>query len=159
MGWHGLSVHGTSVVAEAPGNLEHAGGLAWSDVVGYRRGWGNTFRGRANTFNWFHFAVPTLNLEDHASADLAEVRVNFLVNDPARVQSVHIWDAHVRLQAFDNLNLRGDFRTQVAPNQNSWLFQPALNMNGGLGISVGVQFRNPASDVLFTTAYARFTAP
>lgn len=159
MEWYGLSIHGTTVVAEAPGQLEKAGGLDWSDVVGYRRGWGNTFRGKANAFNWFHFAVPTLNLKDHASADLGEVRIDLLTTGTAKVQSVHVWNGHVRLRAFDNLGLSGDFRETSVPNKTSWLFQPPLKMGRGLGLSIGVDFGAQASDILFTTAYARFVTP
>jgi hypothetical protein len=33
--------------------------MAWTHIVGYPRGWGKTWRGRANTFNFFHVSVPT----------------------------------------------------------------------------------------------------
>jgi hypothetical protein len=35
------------------------GGVPWSDVAGLRRGWATTFRGKAQTDNWFHFSIPT----------------------------------------------------------------------------------------------------
>jgi hypothetical protein len=40
--WHGFSVHGTAVVAELPGpsRFEIINGIEFTDVVGYRRGWG-----------------------------------------------------------------------------------------------------------------------
>ena len=33
-------------------------GVAWSDITGFRQGYGATFRGKRNQNNWFHFAIP-----------------------------------------------------------------------------------------------------
>jgi hypothetical protein len=162
MGWHGLSVHGTSVVPEAPGagRLTNVGGVNWTDIVGYRRGWGNTFRGVRNSWNWFHVAVPTVNMLDHVAAELFELRVNFQTTGTAKVQSIHLWDAHVPLRAFDGLALAGDFRAQAPLNKNYFQFNPKLKlMNGALGVSVGVVFGAQDSDILFTTVYASFSTP
>jgi hypothetical protein len=157
--WYGLSVHGTSVVAEDPTGLDHAGPVPYTDVIGYRRGWGNTFRGDPNTFNWFHIAVPTLNLKGHATAALGEVRIDFLTTGTARVDLVHLWDGHSFLRSFQNVNASGDFREESRPNKSSWQFEPPLPMERALGISVGVAFGAESSDILFTTAYARFVTP
>jgi hypothetical protein len=160
--WHGFSVHGTAVVAELPGpsRFEIINGIEFTDVVGYRRGWGSTYRGKPNTFNWFHFAVPSLNLLNYSTAELGEVQVGFLTTNTARVQSVHVWDAHVQLRNFDNLNRSGDFRVTSTLGSNAFLFNPPLAMRfGPVGISIGVDFGSQTSDVLFTRAYARFVTP
>jgi hypothetical protein len=163
MAWHGISVHGTSIVAELLGAtrfLTFGPGTDWTDVVGYRRGWGTIFRGIKNTFNWFHYSIPTLSLEGHMSAALGELRLSFLTTGTTRVESVHVWDGHVQPRAFNNLGVAGDFRTKTETGRNLWLFQPPLDMrNGGLGVSIGVAFGAQDSDILFTSAYARFTAP
>ena len=163
MRWHGISVHGTAAVPEllGPGHLLDFGpGTEGTELAGFRRGWGNNFRGVQNTFNWFHFAIPTLSLEGHMSGALGELRLNFQTSGTARVESVHVWDGHVQPRAFNNLGVAGDFRTKTEPGRNLWLFNPPVDLrNGGLGVSIGVAFGAQDSDILFTTAYARLTAP
>jgi hypothetical protein len=164
---YGLSVHGTSVVPENPAGLDDAGPVPYTDVLGYRRGWGTTFRGYAETFNWFHIAVPTLNSKGvpgdvlTVAPALGEVRIDFLTTGTAQVEQVHLWDGHVILRGFLNLNVAGDFRATVFPDKTFWEFQPPLPMQRALGISVGVNFgiRTEGSDILFTTAFARFVIP
>jgi hypothetical protein len=147
--WYGLGVHGTTVVAEGPGNLEQVNGIPWTDVLGLRRGWGTMFRGKWNTFNRFHFAVPTLELRNHTSADLGEVSVSFIASGTAKVQSVHIWSGAHRLKAFDNLGAAGDFHAPVS-GKNFFLFYPELKMtDGALGISIGVDFGAQSSNIEF----------
>src|SRR5262245_2648182 len=57
-----IAVHGNAIsFAESPSQCEQVDGVAWSDIVGLRRGWGTTFRGRAGQFVWFHYALPALS--------------------------------------------------------------------------------------------------
>jgi hypothetical protein len=157
MAHYGLSVHGNSVMAESPGppSLVDIPGVSQSAALGYRRGWGNTFRGAANRGNIFHFAVPSLNLEDHGGVTLAEVQVLFDATGTSRVTTVHLWDGHALMAAFGNLAAGGN-HLQPKVGKNAWLFATPPPITHGLGISVFVDFGASVSDILFANAYARF---
>ena len=156
MAHYGLSVHGNSVMAESPGppSLLDIPGVPQSAVLGYRRGWGNTFRGAANRGSIFHFAVPSLNLEDHGGVTLGEVQVLFDATGTSRVTTVHLWDGHALMAAFGNLAAGNHLQPKVG--KNAWLFATPPPITQGLGISVFVDFGASVSDILFANAYARF---
>jgi hypothetical protein len=97
-----------------PGRLENVEGVHWTDIVGYRRASGNTFRGVANTVNWFHLPVPSLGLVDHVATGLGEIYVQFLATATARVQSIRVSTGHIELFTRDNLNLSGSFAAAYA---------------------------------------------
>ena len=158
MGWHGLSIHGNAVFPQAPGlpSLLDVNGIANTSIVGYRQGWGNTFRGAPFQGNIFHMQVPTINLDDHAATHLTEVRLGFATTGTAKVTMLHIWGGSSLLATKPNLNLSGDC-TKPILDGNDFLFVPALPLSGALGLSIFVDFGPMVSDVLFVEAYALFT--
>jgi hypothetical protein len=125
-------------------------------MLGYRRGWGNSFRGLPNQGNIFHLTVPSLNLEDHAATNVIEIQLAFATTNTARVTTLHVWDGPRLIQQHNGLNAGGSFLSPV-PGKNAFLYNPALNVQQGLGLSVFVQFGARVSDVLFASAYALFS--
>jgi hypothetical protein len=160
MAHYGLSVHGNSVMVESPGppSLVDIPGVPRSAVLGYRRGWGNTFRGAADRGNIFHFAVPSLNHADEGGVTLGEVQVLFHATGTCRVTTVHLWDGPALMAAFGNLAAGGNhLRPKVG--KNAWLFATPPPVTRGLGISVFVDFGASVSDILFGATMARKPAP
>ncbi|BCA56934.1 hypothetical protein W02_40740 [Nitrospira sp. KM1] len=86
--WFVSSAHGVQFVPESPwlGKFENLDGIAWTDVLGYRRGWDVRYRGKAGTDNWFHSAIPTLELHRHGSGRLGEIQVAFEASGTATVE-------------------------------------------------------------------------
>ncbi len=158
MGWHGLSVHGNAVFPQSPGlpGLLDIDGIPNTSIVGYRQGWGNTFRGAPHQGNVFHLQVPTINLDEHAPTHVAEVQFTFVTTGTAKVTTLHIWGGSSLIATKPNLNLGGDC-TKPVPDKNDFLFTPVLSFSGGLGLSIFVEFGAAVSDVLFVGAYALFT--
>lgn len=85
-------IHGNAVtVAERPGDLENINGIAWTDVVALRQGWGTSFRGKGGEFIWFHIPFPTLMVVNDIPGDMARVEVLFDIEGDAVVDSIHLW--------------------------------------------------------------------
>lgn len=160
-----MGVHGTSAVAEyvGPGRLVNIDGVHWSDVAGLRKGWGTLFRGAAQSFNWFHLAVPTpvaYAASPTASAQLMSlqsIRINFQTFGTSRVSRVHVWAGGQRILTKDGLDLFGDFRSLSIQNQNVFAIQKRLEPGLTIGISVCVVFGATESNILFQGASASFT--
>lgn len=160
----------------SPAPLLNVSGIGSTDLVGVPRGWGITFRGKANHQEWFHFAIPTpvfrddSNLPPRAGCDsqharLVRVFVFFrLFELSARLRAVHVWDGPRRLAPiFDPLNVAGDRSTAVdygasdpVMNANTWPFPDEPCLSWGLGISALIDFGQRDGDVLFTAAGADF---
>lgn len=116
-------MHGTSVEVERPD-------LTTSIL---RQGFYTTIQGKANTFNWFHFAIPTIVVTSNVQLTGGQVYFNTGSNN-VKVQSVHLYVGSQKVGARDNLNLYGNdgfgyvtLNTPVSPY-------------GAVGISVGVNF-------------------
>ena len=151
--WFGYSAHGVQFVPEkpGPGRFENIDGIHWTDVVGYRRGWGVRYRGKASSDNWFHCAIPTLELHQHSSGRLGEIQVEFETSGTAMVDRVHVWSGGNRIFVRDGLALTG----------KQSFGDPLLDLplNGGINVCVHVIFGSATSEILFTRAYARFVTP
>ena len=140
------SIHGNAVtVAErpgggaigSPGDLEQVSGVAWSDVVGLRQGWGTTFRGKSGKFVWFHVPFPTPVTVNGIASDVERLEVLFDVASGVVVDSIHLWDnAYNRWFARDRLGLTSSFVSG---------FDRGTILRGALSISVGVSFRSAAN--------------
>ncbi|HEX8277457.1 MAG TPA: hypothetical protein VF540_02135, partial [Segetibacter sp.] len=141
------------------GPLLNIPGTDYTDVVGFPQGFGKTFRGKAGRVNWFHVALPTLDLYDHGLVFLDEIQVNFQTSGTAVVSTINLHSAH-RSPFFrlERITLAGDYRTRVVLNENLLFFTPPVNLtDGSLCISILVKFGSQDSNITFTRAYARFS--
>lgn len=122
---HASWIHGTSVQVEFPDQLESI----------RRFGFFSRVVGRRNTFNWFHFAIPTPVIVNHDRKVVGPVILRFVTGGAnAVVQHVDIWDADVRVAAHHDINLSGQqlFVKFGVPHCPPALF--------GLNVSIGVRF-------------------
>jgi len=154
-------VHGNTVVPEVagPGPFANVDGVAWTDVVGLPRGWGKAWRGRANTFNFFHVSIPTPTFIGTVRPQLDKVYVFFDAVAPARVENIHVWDGPNRIWVRDGLAVSGNRLGGVQWDQNAWDIANNPQLNYGVGISIGVRFVGADANVTFSTAGADFLVP
>ena len=150
-------VPGYVAQAEFPGNtrLRLVNGVPWTDVTGLRVGSGAFFRGAANQFNWFHFAIPTPVITDDRRVTLDRVFVLYNATPGSRIEAVHVWDGPNRIRNYDGLNLTGNHSGAI-DGSNNWAGggRPVF---WGIGISVLVRFTSE-SNIHFTTAGGDFTS-
>lgn len=142
-----LMIHGNAVSAAerpggssivSPGDLENVDGIAWTDVVGLRQGWGTTFRGKGGKLVWFHIPIPTPMVVNDVPCQLKRLDVLFETNGPATVESVHLWgNTGNRWFARDNLRAARDVSID-------FLSEPRP-LPGPIGVSVGVHFAQSAN--------------
>lgn len=128
---HAMWVHGTSIQIEYPDRIE------WMQRFGFF----TRIRGRANTTNWFHFAIPTPVIVDNDRKLVGPIILRFRTGSAnAVVRDVHVFDGEARIAAHNDLNLSGDHffeRFGVAHSP------PAL---WGIGITIGVTFGGGSAD-------------
>lgn len=120
---HASWTHGHSVHVEVPGNLE----------LERLYGFYSMFRGKPNTTNWFHFAVPTPVIVSNRRLRLDSIMTLFWTDPNVYVHAVHILDANTYLKRYDGLNLSGSHwfeRFDVLDNRVRY----------GVGVSIGVKF-------------------
>jgi uncharacterized protein DUF6623 len=145
----GRWVHGNLVQPEKPVD------------IAIRRGWGTHFGMRSSSENWFHFPITTLSTVHNTSVRLLKVCV-FYRTDGTILTDINVYDGPIRIGVFENLNLTGDHSGEV-DQQNCWLISPPVSLSHGIGISVGVEFRQDEgigiAEILFTTAGAEFETP
>jgi hypothetical protein len=150
-----LGAHGTATWAETPGPgvFDNHDGIAWSDVMGLRRGWGTTYRGKAGQASWFHTPVTTVErLAQDYTPVLTEFSVKFELWGTARLQSVHLWNGEIRIRNFDNLNIGPN-----GPDFFSRTFLPGLGLPRlGIDVAVLVAFGASPSPVTFLGAHATY---
>ncbi len=135
--------HGVDIQIEYPNNLD------WI----YRRGFGTQLKGKPDTTNWFHFAVPTPVIVDGARCKLEQAMLRFVTGSVAAiVRHIHVYDGEKRIATHDNVNLTGPhgFEPFSVPGR------PLIYW--GVGISIGVQFLggSHARDMWFISAGGDF---
>jgi hypothetical protein len=140
-------VHGTQSVVEFPSSL----------FTTYKKGWGTTYVGKNNTFNWFHFAIPTTVISDGSRNQITKAFVLFKTDGNARITNVHVWDGPTKIKAYDGLSLSGD-HSNVIDSSTAFAVGPRY-VSWGIGISVGVDFgqmnaKGIRPSILLTTAGA-----
>jgi hypothetical protein len=153
-------VHGNTMVPERTGSgyFANVDGVAWTDVVGFPRGWGKTWRGRTNIHNWFHVTIPAPVWIGPVRPQLDRVYVFFDAVAPARVENVHVWDGPNRIWVRDALAISGNRLGGVQWDLNTWdIGNPQVNY--GICISIGVRFAGAEANVTFSTAGADFLVP
>jgi hypothetical protein len=118
-------IHGTSVQVELPNQLESS----------QRFGFFTRVVGNTNTFNWFHFAIPTPVIVNDDRKVVGPVILRFVTGGTnALVQHVHIYDGSSIIAAHNDINLSG---SQLFVKLGVHHCPPTVF---GLGISVGVRF-------------------
>ena len=127
-GWyklvHAMWIHGTSIAVEYPDRIESM----------QRAGFYTRLIGKANTTNWFHFAIPTPVIIDLDRKTIGNVMLRFRTSKTAVVREVHIYDGEKKIGSHLGLNLTGNHlfeRFGVA-------HKPQVQY--GIGISIGVSF-------------------
>ncbi len=119
----------------SPGDLENVDGIAWTDVVGLRQGWGTTFRGKGGKFIWFHLPFPTPVIVNDRQSELVRLDLHFDITGAGSLESVHLWgNARNRWFTRDSLGATGDIGLDLAGA-----------LRGAMGISLGVNFREAAN--------------
>ena len=96
-------------------------------------GFYHMYRGKPNTRNWFHFAIPTPVIVNNRRLALDSIMLLFWTDPSVHVHGVHVWDANSILKRYDGLNLTGSHwfeRFDVLNNR----------VRFGIGVSVGVNF-------------------
>lgn len=134
-------MHGTSVQVEYTDRIESI----------LRQGFYTTIVGKPNTFNWFHFAIPTIVATSNVKLTGGQVYFNTGSNNVV-MRNVHLYVGSQKVGASDNLNLYGNngfgFVTLNTP----------VSPYGGVGISVGVNFGTASSRYIqFLFAAGTFT--
>lgn len=167
--WVTYSVHGNAVVPERTaggGPLQNVPGVDFSDVVGFPRGWGQTFRGKAGQANWFHFPLPTLDSPRHAvtTRGIVQLLLFFIAKGTARMTDVHLWSLTAPGGAAAETSGRIHARSISATGDHlsapeALFFTPVLPFNGPLGVSMLVRFGASASDIVFRGATVTFEVP
>ena len=120
-------IHGTSIQVEYPERLESI----------RRAGFYSYITGKANTSNWFHFAIPTPVIVDKKRLRIvcAILRFRTLSNN-AIVKHVHIYDGYTKIASHNNVNLTG----------GQWFKKFGVahkpHVYWGLGISLGIKFKS-----------------
>ena len=151
MALHASWVHGTAFMpAEFPGSgLENVDDVAWTDILGFRRGWGSFWQGIAGNANWFHVSIPTPVITDDNRVKLERVFVMFKAGEDtpndadlagANVTDIHVWDGPNRIKTFGSFQLFGDHRGAL-DTDNTHVLDPQEEIFRGVGISVRVAFR------------------
>lgn len=120
---HAMWVHGTDIKVEVDANVESI----------RRFGFFTRIVGKANTTNWYHFAIPTAVIVDGNRLAIARAMLRFVTGGTsAVVRDVHIYDGSSRIAAHQSVNLSG--------NQPFAKFGVAHKPDvlWGVGISIGV---------------------
>lgn len=148
-------VPGHAVVTQDMGAPQLDWGGQWfTDVNGYREGFGVHFRLNANQSTWFHAAIPTAVIIDGARTTLGRVMLLYEVPEGGMIDQMQVWDGPNLLLWPKGLTLAGTHHHGL-DGDNTW----TVNHNGiqwGVGISVHVTTVSPCQ-VFFGSAGADFT--
>jgi hypothetical protein len=117
-------VHGTSVQVEYTDRIASI----------FRRGFYTTIEGKPNSFNWFHFAIPSLVITGQEKVKGGFIYFSTASNNVA-VKNLHLYVMSQKVGASDNLNLYGDNPLAYVP-----VNPPYLLVYGPVNISIGVNF-------------------
>lgn len=121
---HAMWTHGVSLQVEVDANVESI----------RRYGFFTRVIGKANTTNWYHFAIPTPVIVAGKRLAFARAMLRFVTGGAnAIVRDVHIYDGSSRLVAHQAVNLSGSqpFAIFGVPHKPSVFW--------GAGISIGVR--------------------
>lgn len=143
-------VHGHSATIElnglGRGGGEDVGGIAWSALLGVRRGNGVEYRCQDNSDYWFHLAVPTPVYEDGVNSQLRKVMALFTCGAGVALGAVHVWDGPNQVFGVNGLAIGGSNLTLI--NGRNSFDLPHVNVSWGIGISLLFHFADPGSVTL-----------
>jgi hypothetical protein len=187
-------VHGNTVVAQLPGGgqsalipvsgpaegslyledngpLQNVSGVPWTSVVGYRKGHGCYFRGKAGRTNDFYFSIPTPVLipvfhPDRGSYEPTRVRLGAIYVISNRIPGNEETSVNTSQLIVNEIAVHDGIRRPLILNPesravttNRWDLREATGSYPevfyGLCISVRVQFLIE-TDIEFTAAGADF---
>ncbi|MFB8792155.1 MAG: DUF6623 family protein [Potamolinea sp.] len=133
-------MHGTSVQVEYTDRIESI----------LRQGFYTTIVGKPNTFNWFHFAIPTLVITGKEKVKGVQVLFRTDSNNVV-MKNVHLYIGTQKVSPKDNLNLYGS-------NGFGYItLNTPVSASGPVGISVGVSFGATANrSIQFLQASGQF---
>ena len=115
--------HGHSIDAEYPERLKRF----------VKKGYYALAEGQQDSSNWFHFALPTPVIVDKKRLKLESIMLRFLTSQDVRVTSVHIYDGHKKIEAYDGLSLSGARWFERFDTLNK-------PVRFGIGVSIKVEF-------------------
>ena len=154
-----------------PDYIEAVDGAAWSEGVGFHRGFFSSFRLRAGKDVWFHFPLPTVVLRDGRGLALADLSLIWETLDGARI----IWlvlqhGGMERLPLtermaeppssplpFEPPEQWRDYYPASARRLTEIPFDPPMPLDYGLQLCVGVSAPERAGTVRFYGAGASLT--
>jgi hypothetical protein len=159
-----VNVHGHAFFLEypGPGHMRNVENVDWSDQQGLRRGWGVTFRAQPNRDNYFHVSLPVASglplfnpyeqtIQDSVSRWYS-VRLTFQLNGPAQLFHLGFFDGRNRFHTLDRRpNLGISSRQEVVIP-----IERRRSPSVAFGLSVGINFGQPDSSVLFEGVEATF---
>jgi len=147
-------VPGYSTVAQNMGGPPlNWNGQNYTDVNGYREGFGVHFYLQANQANWFHVPLPTPVIVEDQRATLGRVMILYAFPQGASLQSVHVWDGPNRILQRDGLNITGNHAGGLDPDNTFDVNHAGILW--GVGISMLVSTVVDAS-IYFATAGGDF---
>lgn len=126
-------VHGTSLQIESPDKIART----------LRAGFYTEVEGKANTENWFHFAIPSKVIVNDKRLRVGSVMLLCeTLSADAMIRDVHIYDGSDKIAEHSGVNLSGniDFYRFDVPGT------PFVKW--GVGISIGVRFGTTSSRVM-----------
>jgi hypothetical protein len=137
-------VPGTIVEAEHPDQL----------AALIRKGWG-TFFEQEGGFSWFHIPIAAPFALDGQNLVLTTVFAFYKATNGLIVRNIHVFSGSRRVQAFDCLHFAGEQTEMKDSNLNMLDLSPHVFITAGLGISVGVDFKD-GGEILFPVPAATF---
>ena len=158
------AVHGNAFMAEEEGgwyierkNSEQS--LFTTKIVEESLGFAKIFRAKASHKNWIHVAIPTISFafdtNDFPNLHLQNAFVFFDAVKGCLIRSIHMWDG-IKPILIQDLNITGKHTDSKEPDIN--VFRPSIDhlMEGGLGISLYIEFPNDESHIWLYSAGAEF---
>lgn len=130
--------HGSAVGVEYPGRV-YDGGPNTPRNHPRRAGWGTDVRQRSNTFNWFHFAIPTETARPGEPYHTDRLRVPFWLNGWSRLDAVHVWLGGDQIFREDDISWGGPHERPLSLSFNRQLPRHRIG-NRAINVSVRITF-------------------
>ncbi|MDH6108669.1 hypothetical protein P3T36_002410 [Kitasatospora sp. MAP12-15] len=109
-------------------------GQNYTDVNGFREGFGVTFHQQGRQENWYHTPIPTPVIVEDRRATLVRVIVLFRLPDTATLKRVNVWDGQTEIFANNGLSITGE-HSLTLDDENTY----DVNRDGirfGVGVSL-----------------------
>ena len=146
MSFHASWVHGNALTVESPENLIRIGHF----------GWGADMQIAPGKSSWFHVPLPTPVIPNGTQSSLLRVFLMFEA-EQGSIRNVHVYDGSVKVQAFDDLNLKGKHQFAIDSVNTFNLAAPHGSLFG-IGVSflfiadIGFDLAIPPSRLVVASA-------